>query len=75
MNKLIQCGNCVYFRIDPNNRESDLALIGGTCHREPPQSKYGFPVVYGEDFCGEGVKGDCPFEKTPPRPAVFRNAG
>jgi len=40
-----------------------------------PQRKDAFPGVAGEDFCSECVEGACPFEKTPPCPAKFGNAG
>ena len=69
--KLIQCGTCIYFRINPAMaKNKELHKQGGTCHKRPPSGKDGFPKVSGEDFCGEGVEGACPFEKAAQEPAV-----
>ena len=76
---MIQCGKCVYFRINLNDRERDLDQQHGTCHRRPPyvvpQDKGSgylsvFPSVSGADFCGECVEGTCPFEKASPKYAT-----
>ena len=58
---LIQCVQCVYFRVkDRSDVGRDVEQTPGTCHCLPPNMQ-GFPPVMGNDFCGSGRKGECPF--------------